>query len=256
MGSKSLWDIRPYRETMAAFERAASLGGDRSLSVISAVGGSGKSYCAQRFAQERREHVLVEVPCRALIERSVRVLLDIIAANLAVRSTGNTSRLEIADRIAVNLRKRGGMLMVDEADQLLVRYVDVLRSISMASGQPVCFIGTPSVEGILARSGPVATRVAFRFRINRATVEDLLEMFPRTYSKEAYEEIIDITGGNLRLIASLWDQLADVKREIGYEGVTPEAVRATASEFLLGGGVMPLGSRPRPGVALEDARGR
>ena len=127
MGSKSLWDIRPYRETMAAFERAASLGGDRSLSVISAVGGSGKSYCAQRFAQERREHVLVEVPCRALIERSVRVLLDIIAANLAVRSTGNTSRLEIADRIAVNLRKRGGMLMVDEADQLLVRYVDVLR---------------------------------------------------------------------------------------------------------------------------------
>ena len=76
--------------------------------------------------------------------------------------------------------------------------------------------------------------MAFRYRIKPATLEDLLEMFPRTYTREASQEIIDITGGNLRLIANLWDQLADVKRVVKYEGITVDVVRETAAEFLLG----------------------
>ena len=234
MPSKSLWDIKPYRDTMAAFERAASLSGDRSLSVISAVGGSGKTFCAQRFAQKHRQHVLVRVPNRMLIEGTVRKFLDIIAVHLGVQFTHCTSRLDVAATVSIKLRNRGGMLMIDEADQLPTRFADLCRTLSMASGQPVCFIGTPSVEHILNRLTPISTRVAFRFRIKPATVEDLVEMFPRTYSRAAYEEIIAVTGGNLRLIANLWDQLTDVKRAVGYEGVTVDVVRETAAEFLLG----------------------
>ena len=149
MSAKSVWDIKPYRDTMAAFERAASLSGDRSLSVISAAGGSGKTFCAQRFAQKHREHVLIRVPNRMLIEGTARKLLDIIAVHLGVQFSHCTSRLDVAAMVSIKLRNRGGMLMIDEADQLPTRFADLCRTLSMASGQPVCFIGTPSVEHIL-----------------------------------------------------------------------------------------------------------
>ena len=233
MATKSIWDIKPYRDTMDALGRASRLRGRGLFSVFSAVGGSGKSFCASRFADKHPEHLLIEVPHRLEMEHAPRALLDTIAEPLHIQSAQTTSAKQVADRVADRLRRRGGMLMLDEADQLTAKLADYVRRIAMRCERPVAFIGAPSMERVLEHRPAITTRVALRWEIQPATVEDLKSMFPQTFPPEALPEIIAVTRGNLALVGMLWKQLLDVKRVVKYEGITPDVVRATADEFLL-----------------------
>lgn len=232
MPTKTIHNIQPYRETLTAFDNAALASGDQCLSVISSPAGAGKSFCAREFAERHPEHLLVHCPPKCLLT-SPRALLDVIARPLGI-AVGTQSRpRELTEAIIEVLAARRGLLMVDESEELTTPIANLVRYIAERSGRPACFIGAPRIKEVLLRHEPLSTRVGFRYDVRAITVADLQTMFPQTYIKEAYEEIVRVTRGNLRLVFQLWPKLAEAKRDLGRDGVDQTTVRAIADEFLL-----------------------
>ena len=232
MPSKTIHNIEPYRETMTALDNAALASGDQILSVISGVAGTGKSFCAREFVARHPEHLLVHCPPRCLLT-SPRALLDVIALPLGIPVTTQSRPRELAAAIISALGDRRGLLLVDEAEELTTPIANLVRYLAEESGRPACYIGAPRIKEVLLRHEPLSTRIGYRYDVRACTVADLQTMFPRTYSPAAYEEIVRVTRGNLRLIFQLWPKLADAKRDVGFEGVDPAVVRAISEEFLL-----------------------
>jgi len=246
-----IWQTRPYQLALRAFDRARRLSRDYPLSVISAPTGRGKSFAAWHFCQGCADSVLVELPAREVL--TPRIMLEVVGAGLGIEFPPNLRKYDCARAIIRAIEERGAFVILDQAHYLSTRQADVIRWIAEEAGLQVCLLGAPSLEQVLCRDEALARRVGSRFVIPPITLADLELVIPRTFPAEALEAIIVETRGSLGRVEVLIKDLRKLKDRVGYEGVTPKRVAATARGFTLQPNLAPLTEAERDELGIAAA---
>ncbi len=143
------------------------------------------------------------------------------------------------------------LLVVDEADRLKPRAVEVLRDVYDRSPMGLILVGMPGLEKRLARYPQLYSRVGFvhQYRTldrdeQQALIEQQVRFFrgekdqDRRIEKEAMAQIIRMTGGNFRQMERLLSQMKrilEINPEV--EQVSREVVEAAREQLVFGKGV-------------------
>jgi len=139
------------------------------------------------------------------------------------------------------------LIIIDEADRLKIKSMEQVRAIFDNGGVGVILIGMPGLEKRLARYPQLYSRVGFvhEFRaLQRTEILELLreEWRPRGISRsrrpwaddEGIAAIVQVTGGNFRLLDRLLGQIDRVIKINKLGKVTREVVDAARESLVIG----------------------
>jgi DNA transposition AAA+ family ATPase len=139
------------------------------------------------------------------------------------------------------------LLMIDEADRLKTAGLEQVRDIFDQGGLGMVLIGMPGLEKRLSRYPQLYSRVGFvhAFRpLSAAGVRDLFrhQWLPSgivlpdegLHDEAVMASIIQITGGNFRLLHRLLTQIARLVEINALSRVTREVVEAARESLVIG----------------------
>lgn len=143
------------------------------------------------------------------------------------------------------LRQRE-LILVDEADRLLVNGLEEIRDLYDRYDIAVVFLGLPGIEKRLARYPQLYSRVGFVHHFQPLNRDELHLVLQHKWQQlgltldsagadaEAVATISRITGGNLRLIQRLFNQIERIMQINNLNTVTKEAVEAARQLLVIG----------------------
>jgi len=194
------------------------------------------------------------VPPKAIL--TPHALLFEYAEALGIATSVARSSWDFRNLVVNALIKRDYFVIVDEADRLTPKIADLIRDIAERSSRATCFLGCPSVIGVLEKVEATHHRIGVMYRINAITYDDLyaslhgrplltsaaarpqLPETTRNFDEPALKEFWDVTGGNLRhiatVLASLRTKQPDAStRRSSFDPLAPAFIRAVAERYLM-----------------------
>lgn len=237
----NIWKVRPFDELMTAFAAVRQVAvKQRPLGMVTGAAGSGKTFCAEVYRRNEKGVVIVTVPPKDIT--TTRVLLDEIAVALDIEPASYIRKNALFNALVDALTDNPRFIIVDEADRLRPGNADVLRELAELSGQPICYLGCPALEAVVARVPATHHRIGFRHNVRPVELEDVetalvgRSLDPdgrRKLDRETVGAIFDATRGNLRHMESLVHLLKGARKRDGqtpYE-VTPQVVQVLNARF-------------------------
>ena len=236
-----IWKVRPFDELMQAFASVRAIFVPRRpLGLVMGAAGSGKTFAAQVFAKNERDVVIVTVPPKDIL--SARLLLDELAVALDMEPQSYRYRADLFFALVDSLVAHPRFLIIDESDRLRPSLADLLRELAELSGQPLCYLGCPAVDAIVARVPATHHRIGFRHNVKPVELEDVeaalinkaLEPDGRRRLDQAtVDAIFECTRGNLRHMESLVHLLrgARSQRTGQVYDITPSTVQVLNRRF-------------------------
>jgi len=143
------------------------------------------------------------------------------------------------------LRQRE-LILVDEADRLLVNGLEEIRDLYDRYDVAVVFLGLPGIEKRLARYPQLYSRVGFVHHFQPLSREEMHVVLQHKWQQlglsldregadaEAVAAIIRITGGNFRLLQRLFGQMERVMQINHLHLVTKEVVESARELLVIG----------------------
>jgi DNA transposition AAA+ family ATPase len=143
------------------------------------------------------------------------------------------------------LRQRE-LILVDEADRLLVNGLEEIRDLYDRYDVAVVFLGLPGIEKRLARYPQLYSRVGFVHHFQPLSREEMHGVLQHKWQQlglildregadaEAVATIIRITGGNFRLLQRLFGQMERVMQINQLRTVTKEVVESARELLVIG----------------------
>lgn len=234
-----IWQVRPFNELFNALAVVRQIAvPTRPLGMVTGAAGVGKTFTANVYAHNNPDTVIVTTPPRDVL--TPRMLLDEIAEALGVEPAAYRTKAGLFSALIDSLADRRPYLIVDEADRLRPSNADMLRELAEASGAPLCYLGCPSLEAVLAHVPATHHRVGFRHHVRTCEIDDVRDalrhtnMGPgRTLDEDTIQAVWDATRGNLRHIESLLHLLRGAKKRSTGElyDITPATVRFLNARF-------------------------
>lgn len=228
-----IWTVKPFQNLYSAFGAVQSIAVQiRPLGLITGAAGVGKTFAASVYAHNTPNTIVVTVPPRDVL--TPRLLLDEIAVAIGLEPAGYRTKsaafLGIADQLADNRP----YLIVDEADRLRPSNADMLRELAELSGAPLCLLGCPFLEAVLARVPATHHRIGYRHHARPCDINDIRGALRgrklsdgRQLQDSVIDAIWDVSRGNLRHVQSLIQVMAAaVDDRTGLaKDITPDFVR-------------------------------
>lgn len=238
-----VWNLRPFKELLSGFAAVRNVAVPRApLGLIIGDAGLGKTFCANVYAvNQKAEVIIATTPPRDIL--TARILLDSIADALGLEPRSYRYKSEVFDAICSQIIERDVYTIIDEADRLRSSNADMLREIAEVTSRPLCFLGCPSVESVLARVAPTHHRIAFRHLVKPTDAADLQAALAgrsldahtgRKLTAEVVDAIFDVTKGNLRNIDRIVHLMRGAQQKSTGAPVdaTVETVRYFAKQYL------------------------
>ena len=242
VGADAAWgdDLQEFRDcgllpvaTTADLIRWLDYAGKHpTITLIEGQQGLGKTVTAQAFASaEAHRDRVVYVECPDAETVTAGGLLRQLAAAAGIPAPNGVSKCQLKRDLALTLRARGGMLIIDEACRLRRGILDMLRWIHDAhpfegidEPLPMVLLGGPQLLSVVSRSEELASRVGYYRRmraLNRTEVRDLFA----AYSADVARVVYEATAGKLRRLLAIGEHLNDYVRRH-----QSAAAKLTASE--------------------------
>ncbi|WP_235893713.1 AAA family ATPase [Limnobaculum xujianqingii] len=207
---------------------------DGEINVIYGDAGMGKTMIMRQYAAENRDAVLIE----ADPGYTARVVLEELCSKLGLNRRGNIH--ELSDSCVNALRDSGRLLLIDEAENLPYRALEMIRRIHDKAGIGVVLAGMPrliiNLKGKRGEYKQLYSRVAFALPLGdvlpRNDINDIaVSVLPDAAEPAVSDELFNASRGNARRLFKL---LRGVHRHslISGETVSTEAVRKM-SEMLI-----------------------
>ncbi|MBM2912988.1 AAA family ATPase [Escherichia coli] len=176
------------------------------ICVLYGAAGLGKSMILSEYAARNRDVVLIE----ADIGYTARKLLDELCRQLGIKVHGDIR--EKIDACVRELRGSGRLLMVDEAELLPYRALEVLRRLHDKAGIGIVLAGMPhlliNLKGRCGEFAQLYSRVALALNLgDTLTQEDFnkiaTDMMPEAADPEIGEALYTRSLGNARRLFKL-----------------------------------------------------
>lgn len=139
------------------------------------------------------------------------------------------------------------LIIVDEAERLSNTALEHMRDLFDREGVGLILIGMPGIEKRKARYPQLYSRVGFSHRYRPLQDEELSFVLTRRWKQlglglddadftdaQAVAAIVQITGGNFRLVHRLFVQIERVLRINGLSTITDDVVEAARSTLVIG----------------------
>ncbi len=164
--------LHNYSSAMFVAEEAVV---NEEMVVLYGIPGSGKSVVAREFVSRHPEAVFVEVVPGIRPDS----LLKTIAAILGIG--GIRAGDELIWEIAREFGRRDGVLVIDEAEHLTVKGLEVIRRIHDFSRVPVVLVGTYGlIKNLKGNNGELLqlySRIQGRWEFKESSSEDMERLF-------------------------------------------------------------------------------
>jgi len=165
-------DLSNYTAAMFVADEAIV---NQEMAVLYGMPGTGKSVVARAFAASHPETIFIEVVPGIRVDS----LLKLIAAKLGI--SGVRGGDELIWAIAREFERREGVLLIDEAEHLTTKGLEVLRRIHDFSAVPVILVGTYGlIKNLKGNSGELLqlySRIQGRWEFKEPSSEDFALLF-------------------------------------------------------------------------------
>lgn len=235
----------------------------RRIGICWGVAGVGKSLSARHYGQwdDFEPHIPCSVQwdlpisegwskCETAIYTPAVTCTPSRVTQEVVELCRSVNYIEKAIRKVRGTRDRVGegiLLIVDEADRLNMKSVEVIRDLSDRNRMGVVFIGMPGIEKKLSRYGQLYSRVRFVHEYKELSREELRHILEEKWSQlgmsltvgdfldeEAVGAIVRITGGNFRVLETLLSEIERLLEVNEMKMVSKEVVELARESLVLG----------------------
>ncbi len=151
----------------------------------------------------------------------------------------------------VSVRRHRGyhveLIIIDEAERLSTSALEYVRDLFDRHGIGLILIGMPGIEKRMARYPQLYSRVGFAHQYRPLSDEELAFVLTRRWrdlgldfdqadftDAHAVATIVQITGGNFRLVQRLFVQIECILKINGLSAVTDDVVEAAWSTLVIG----------------------
>jgi DNA transposition AAA+ family ATPase len=171
-----------------------------SLAMLTGPAGRGKSAAAERYASQTAA-VYIAPMC---VRTPLMVLRDICFELAALKPGRTDGCLElISDEMERNRR----LVMVDEADLLEMRTLEMLRNLNERTGCPVLLIGEDGLISKVESRRRISSRLRRRMTFGPVTQADMMVFFKNALDQELSPETVKVlhraSGGDWRPILKM-----------------------------------------------------
>lgn len=204
------------------------------IGVLTGAAGVGKTMILREYADKHRDAILIE----ADPGYTARVLLEELCNRLGVSKRGNIH--DLSDSCVQALRDSGRLLLVDEAELLPYRALEVLRRLHDKAGIGIVLAGMPrllvNLRGKRGEFAQLYSRVGLALPLGDALSQDdfdqiAISMMPEAADTKISEALYTSARGNARRLGKL---LRGVNRtcEISDTPVSVAAVKKFAEMLI------------------------
>lgn len=200
------------------------------LCVVAGEHGAGKTTAARLYASNDSRALYWQVPP----EYSAREIVADLCQRLGIVA-GEAWRVRTGVLID-HLRDHPRRILLDEAQRLDYRALDMLKYIADSAGVTIVLLGSPWLDRVIDRHTDIASRAWVRVRVQPIDLAAFVELYKgHGYSQKTLKAVHDVTRGVMRSIVALLDHLDEGLR--GTPGMTradltPDHVRGVAAEVL------------------------
>ena len=198
------------------------------ITVVYGEAGLGKTIALKQYSKDHSDAVLIEVDPGY----TAKVLLEDLCSKLSVNVRGNLH--ELLEAVINKLQDSGRLIIIDEAELLPYRALEVLRRIHDKTGIGIVLAGMPrliaNLRGKRGEFVQLYSRIAFALNLGNRLPEldvfsiagsvDLDTRDPDEVNKALYE----VSNGNTRRLSKLLKGVVHLSR-INAKPVTPAMVR-------------------------------
>ncbi|MFZ4217572.1 AAA family ATPase [Enterobacter ludwigii] len=204
------------------------------IGVLTGAAGVGKSMIMREYADKHRDAILIE----ADPGYTARVLLEELCNRLGVSKRGNIH--DLSDSCVQALRDSGRLLLIDEAELLPYRALEVLRRLHDKAGIGIVLAGMPrllvNLRGKRGEFAQLYSRVGLSLPLGDALSRDdfdliAVSMMPEAADAKISDALFTSARGNARRLGKL---LRGVNRtcEISNTPVSVAAVKKFAEMLI------------------------
>lgn len=212
---------------VTAFREAASMiadtvKGQPGLMVVWGYAGRGKTECAKEYAVRTPDIVYVRVHQ----DWTPRAMLAAICHEINGMLPHRVDKAKQA--IIEELDRKPRMILIDEADRLVIGNVEHLRDIHDETGAPIVLIGEPSLYGRLTARRRIWERVTRVVEFGPVITDDVMVFGMKAcdlgIQPEAAVELVKRSQGSFRLLFHLMIDLERLARANTVDKVTLEMI--------------------------------
>ncbi len=150
-------------------------------------------------------------------------------------------------KIFQNADRHCSLVIIDEADRLNINSLEAVRDMYDHLQFGLILIGMPGIEKRFSRYPQLYSRLGFSHQFNNLTEDEMRFLFPKIWKTLGYEynpdqypdveamnTIIQITGGNFRLIDRLFSQIKRIIKINKLDQISKEIVEAARNCLVIG----------------------
>lgn len=218
-----------------AFREAAgvvkdTVKGQPGFMVAWGYAGRGKTECAKEYAVRTPEAVYV----RVLEDWTPAAMLSKICYEI---NGMRPNRVDFAKRAIIEeLDRRQMILLIDEADRLVMRNIEHLRDLIEDTGTPIVLIGEPSIYGRLVARNRIKERVKRVVEFGPVTDEDVVYFGMKACDlkilPDSAVELVRRSKGSFRLLYHLMVETERKAKANKLKEVTIDMIESIPDRFI------------------------
>lgn len=200
------------------------------LCVVAGEHGAGKTTAATLYARSNPRALYWQVPP----EYNAREIVADLCERLGIRA-GEAWRVRTSV-LTTYLKEHPHVVLLDEAQRLDYRALDMLKYIADSAGVTIVLLGSPWLDRVIDRHTDIASRAWVRVRVQPIELEAFRELYaPLGYTPKTLKAVHEATRGVMRSIVALFDHLDEGLQSVPgmtRSDLTPDHVRGVADEVL------------------------
>ena len=200
----------------------------RMLSAIFGNAGFGKSTAIKQFIKDRPEAIYIKANNLFTTKDFLEILCEKL--NLKKESRGRS----LFNAVVKSLERIDRFIIIDEAEWLKDKTLDIVRNIWEESNTPIILVGTlklkQNLKGNNGELDYLDSRIRLRLTFERLKDEELKDVCQR-FGVNAWKKVKDLTNSNFRLAAFLLEEARDLADMHGKE--VDEDILIAASSMIV-----------------------
>ena len=201
------------------------------LSVITGNAGYGKTTAIKRFIKNRPEAIFIKANNLFTTKDFLEILCNEL--NIKIENRGR----QMFESVINTLSRTNKFIVIDEAEWLKDKTLDMVRNIWEESKTPIILSGTlhlkQNLKGTKGELDYVDSRIRGRYTLECLSDEDINTVCSHYgVSKNGIEKVKTLANGNFRLTTFLLEESKDLALGLGLENITDEVIKE-ASKMIL-----------------------
>lgn len=194
----------PTKNAKKTFELARFCHLMRKIGVLYGDAGLGKTIAINEYAKQNPDVILFEA------NLSFSTKITIAELHQATGLTGIGSIHQMFEDIVERLKGTGRLIIIDQAEYLPYRALELLRSIYDKAGIGILLVGMPrlisNLKGMHGQFKQLYSRIIMAGKLERMTEDDvklILQNNIQEYDQDTLKNCVDLSKGNGRVLSNI-----------------------------------------------------